>query len=442
MNILVVDDELNIRKTIGIFLEGEGHLPVLVSNPDDALTEAKKRSFDLAFLDLRLGTRSGLDLIPALLATSPWLKIVVITAYASIDTAVEAMKRGAVDYIPKPFTPAQIKLVLTKISDVRDLEQKVASLESQLAESQPALELSTSNPALQHAISTAKDAAASDVAVLLRGESGTGKSTLARMMHDWSPRRKKPFGVVSCPALSAELLESELFGHAKGAFTGAVRDYAGRVAACDGGTLFLDEIGDLPPSLQPKLLRFSQDHEYERIGESVTRHADLRIIAATSINLESAVAAGQFRQELLYRLNVMEITLPPLRERKNDIAKLAQQFLTQFGKQNHRKFLGFTDAAQEKLHMHAWPGNIRELRNVIERAAILCKTEWIGVEHLPGTLSTATLQPAIGDALPLSKIEELHIRQVLATAKSLEEAARVLGIDTATLWRRRKEYDI
>jgi NtrC-family two-component system response regulator AlgB len=442
MNILVVDDELNIRKTVGIFLEGEGHYPVLVSNPDDALKEARKRAFDLAFVDLRLGTRSGLDLIPELLATSPWLKVVVITAYASIDTAVEAMKRGAVDYIPKPFTPAQIKLVLTKISDVRGLEQRISALESQLEEAQPAMELATSNPDLQRAVSMAKDAAASDVSVLLRGESGTGKSTLARMIHDWSPRRSRPLGVISCPALSAELLESELFGHVKGAFTGAVRDHTGRVAACDGGTLFLDEIGDLPLSLQPKLLRFLQDHEYERIGDNVTRHADLRVIAATSIDLESAVTAGRFRQELLYRLNVMEIVLPSLRERKDDISELARQFLTQFGKQSHKHLLGFADAALERLHAHTWPGNIRELRNVVERAAILCKSEWVGVEHLPATLTNASTEPTIGDPVPLTKIEELHIRQVLATVKSLEEAAKVLGIDTATLWRRRKEYGI
>jgi NtrC-family two-component system response regulator AlgB len=262
------------------------------------------------------------------------------------------------------------------------------------------------------------------------------------MIHEWSPRRHKPFGIVSCPALPAELLESELFGHVKGAFTGAVRDHMGRVAACNGGTLLLDEIGDLPLSLQPKLLRFLQDHEYERVGENFTRHADLRVISATSIDLENAVTAGRFRQELLYRLNVIEITLPPLRERKDDISRLAQQFLAQFGKQNHKQLLGFTDDSMEKLRTHSWPGNIRELRNVVERAAILCKSERVGVEHLPGSLSGRTTEPAIGDAVPLSKIEEMHIRQVLANTKSLEEAAKILGIDTATLWRRRKEYGI
>ncbi len=442
MNILVVDDEQNIRKTLGIFLEGEGHRPVLVSNPDDAITEARRHSIDLAFVDLRLGTRSGLDMIPELLAASPWTKIVVITAYASIDTAVEAIRRGAADYVPKPFTPEQIKLVLQKITDVQALKQKIASLESQLADSVPATELTSSHPGMQRVLHTAKDAAASDVSVLLRGESGTGKSTLAKMIHEWSPRHRKPFGVVSCPALSAELLESELFGHAKGAFTGAIRDNPGRVAACDGGTLFLDEIGDLPLSLQPKLLRFLQDHDYERIGETITRHADLRILAATSIDLESAVAHGRFRQELLYRLNVIEITLPPLRERREDISALTQQFLVLFGKQNHKHFLGFDDAALERLESYSWPGNVRELRNVVERAAILCKAETVGVEHLPATVSSAASLPSIGDMVPLSRIEEMHIRQVLASTKSLEEAAKVLGIDTATLWRRRKEYGI
>lgn len=442
MNILVVDDELNIRKTISIFFEADGHAVTAVSNPDDALAEAGQKSFDLALVDLRLGTSSGLDLIPRLLSAEPWLKIVVITAYASIDTAVEAIKRGATDYLPKPFTPAQLKLVADKVSHVRSLEQKLSSLQETLRQNQPDMLLKTGSVPMQKALELARDVSGGDTTVLLRGESGTGKSLLARRIHDWSHRQSKPFGVVSCPSLSPELLESELFGHAKGAFTGAVRDQPGRVATCEGGTLFLDEIGDLPLPLQPKLLRFLQEREYERIGEGITRKADIRVIAATSLDLEAAAKAGRFREELLYRLNVFEITLPPLRERSHDILLFAEQFLAFFARQNHRRILGFTEEARQALQGCSWPGNIRELRNVVERTVILCRAEMVDVAHLPLNLTPAQPPVNLGDPVPIEKIEELHIRRVLANTKSLDEAAEVLGIDTATLWRRRKQYGI
>jgi NtrC-family two-component system response regulator AlgB len=442
MNILVVDDELNIRKTVSIFFAAEGHSVTGVSNADDALVEANKSSFDMALVDLRLGTTSGLDLIPRLMAAAPWLKIVVITAYASIDTAVEAIKRGAIDYLPKPFTPEQLKLVADKISHVLSLEQRLNSLQERLLQSNPEVLPESSSVAMQRALELARDVAQSDATVLIRGESGTGKSMLARLIHQGSSRQKKPFGVVSCPSLSAELLESELFGHVKGAFTGAMRDQAGRISASEGGTIFLDEIGDLPLPLQPKLLRFLQDREYERIGEGITRKADIRVIAATSLDLDAATKAGRFREELLYRLNVFEITLPPLRERPQDIRGLSDQFLGFFAGQNHRKLIGFTEEARQVIESYPWPGNVRELRNVIERAVILCKSDRVDAAHLPLTLTPAQPAVQLGDPVPIEKIEELHIRRVLAGTRSLEEAAEVLGIDTATLWRRRKQYGI
>jgi NtrC-family two-component system response regulator AlgB len=442
MNVLIIDDELNIRKTLSLFFEAEGQTVFAVSNPDDALTEASQRSFDLALLDLRLGTSSGLDLIPKLLATSPWLKIVVITAYASIDTAVEAIQRGAADYLPKPFTPAQLQLVLSKVSHVRSLEQKVTSLQETLRQSDAELRLDSESAAMQRAIKLAQDVADSEATVLLVGESGTGKSLLAKLIHQWSPRRSKPLGVVSCPSLSTDLLESELFGHVKGAFTGAVHDQLGRIATSDGGTLLLDEIGDLPLPLQPKLLRFLQDREYERLGEGMTRKADLRVMAATSIDLQAAVKQGRFREELLYRLNVFGISLPPLRERAADIPALAEQFLAFFARQNHRQILGFTEDALRLLCTYSWPGNVREFRNAIERAVILCKSDYVDVHHLPEGLSRSQPPVSLGDPVPIEKIEELHIRRVLAATKSLEEASQILGIDTATLWRRRKQYGI
>jgi NtrC-family two-component system response regulator AlgB len=443
LNILVVDDEINIRKTLAYCLEGEGHHVVAVSNPADAKAEATRRSFDMAFVDLRLGAERGLDLIPALLAMVPWMKIVVITAYASIDTAVQSMKSGSTDYLPKPFTPAQVKHITGKIAELRQLEQNVASLQETLGRNIPEIDLTaTSSPEMQRAMHLARQVATTDATVLVRGESGTGKGVLVRTIHSWSARAQKPFGVVSCPSLSAELLESELFGHVKGAFTTAVRDNPGRIATCEGGTLFLDEIGDLPLTIQPKLLRFIQDREYERVGEQITRRADIRVITATNVNLDKAVAEGRFREDLLYRLNVIQIEIPPLRKRPEDIVPMAERMLAFFTRTHTRKVLGFKPAAAEILRRHSWPGNVRELRNVIERCAILATTEWIEPEMLPGSVSAPAPDPAPGAMIPLEKLEELHIRRVLAGTKSLEEAAHVLGIDAATLWRRRKKYGI
>jgi NtrC-family two-component system response regulator AlgB len=442
LNILVVDDEVNIRKTLSVCLETEGHKVMAVSNFQDALAEASRRSFELAFVDLRLGTDNGLDLIPALLTTTPWLKIIVITVYASIDTAVEAMRRGATDYIPKPFTPTQIKLAVQKVFEMRTLEQRVATLQEDLGRAHPEIDFSSTNPMMERAMNLAHQVASSEATILLRGESGTGKTVLARAIHSWSNRATKPISIISCPSFSAELLESELFGHVKGAFTGAVRDNPGRIAACEGGTLFLDEISDLPLSLQPKLLRFVQDKEYERVGDCITRKADVRIIAATNVNLEKAVEEGRFREDLFYRLAVIQIEIPPLRERPDDVVALAERLLVFHGRSNHRSFVGFTKEALQALREYHWPGNVRELSNVIERAAILCRTDHISMECLPAILLPGDFAPKIGDPVTIEKIEEQHIRQVLAKTKSLQEASEILGIDQATLWRRRKKYGI
>ncbi|NTW69016.1 MAG: sigma-54-dependent Fis family transcriptional regulator, partial [Chlorobiaceae bacterium] len=361
MNVLIVDDESNIRKTMKMFFDLQRQKVTTVSNPKDALLEAGLQIFDIAFVDIRLGVESGLDLVSSLLAKSPWLKIVVITAFASVDTAVEAMKRGAVDYLPKPFMPDQLKLVLERLAAIRMLEQRINLLQDDLDRNDPDVSMSSSYPPMQRVIELSRQVSTSDAVLLLLGPSGSGKTMLARLIHRWSRRSDKPFGVISCPSLSQELLESELFGHVKGAFTGALRDNPGRVASCEGGTLFLDEIGELPLSIQSKLLRFIQEREYEHVGDQRTRKANVRIIVATNADLKSAVAFGSFREDLYYRLNVIQITLPSLSERSGDIAEIAVNMLTFFNAQNHKAIQGFTPEVLDIFRDYGWPGNIREL---------------------------------------------------------------------------------
>jgi NtrC-family two-component system response regulator AlgB len=442
LNVLIVDDEANIRKTLAVCLESRGHRVIAVSNGKDARAETERQVFDLAFVDLRLGTENGLDLIPPILGACPWIKIVVITAYASIDTAVEAMRRGATDYIPKPFTPEQVQLVTDRVAMVRGMEQRIAILKEDLERLHPEVSFTSQHPGMLRAMELARQVAVSEAVVLLRGPSGTGKTVLARAIHGWSHRADKPFGTISCPTLNPDLLESELFGHVKGAFTGALRDNPGRVAACEGGTLFLDEIGDLPLALQPKLLRFLQDRDYERVGDHRTRKADVRIITATNTDLDEAVREGRFREDLYYRLNVIQIDLPPLADRPDDVEILAKNMLEFFAAQNHKILKGFSDQVIKALREYSWPGNIRELRNAVERAAILCPTDTIQIEHLPASVAPHTPPLQLGDHVSLKTIEEDHIRRVLASTKTLQEAANILGIDQATLWHKRKQYGI
>jgi NtrC-family two-component system response regulator AlgB len=268
LSILIVDDELNIRKTLAICLEASGHEIMSVSNAKDALTESGHRVFDLAFVDLRLGTDNGMDLVGDLIEICPWIKIIVITAYAAIETAVEAMRRGAADYLPKPFTPEQVEIAVHRAAKLRVMERRISELNHDLHRHHPEITLTSNHPGMMKTLEIARQVAPSEATVMLRGPSGTGKTALARAIHEWSERSGKPLGIVSCPSLSPELLESELFGHAKGAFTGALRDNPGRVSTCEGGTLFLDEIGDLPLSIQPKLLRRSEER---RVGKECRR---------------------------------------------------------------------------------------------------------------------------------------------------------------------------
>lgn len=429
LSVLVVDDEPSIRRSVALCLELEGHAVRAVGTPDDAVDQARIEPFDLAFVDLRLGTKSGLDLVPELLRLRPTLKIVVITAFATVETAVEAMRRGAWDYLPKPFEPAQ----------VAGAAAKVAALRQPLRES-GGLFLESRSASMREVLRLARQVAKREATVLLRGESGTGKSALARALHEWSPRSSGPFATVSCPMLSGELLASELFGHAKGAFTGAVSEHRGRIEDCEGGTLFLDEIGELPPGIQPKLLRFLQEREYERLGESRTRKADVRLVAATHVDLAAAVGQGRFREDLYWRLNVVEIVLPPLRERREDIPDLAEAFLAKIRRPGQK--LSISPDASRALASGDWPGNLRELGNAVERAAVLCEGDVLGAEFFGAGERKDEPEGKAGERLPLERLEELHIRRVLAVARTLDEAASVLGIDAATLWRKRKRFGI
>jgi NtrC-family two-component system response regulator AlgB len=443
MNILIVDDETTLRRTLRTALETMGHQATEARDGAEALQLLGQRLFDLAFLDLRLGREQGLDLLPEFLRLAPGLDVIVMTAYATIETAVEAMRRGAFDYLPKPFTPDQIRLTLERAARLRHLQSHVADLEDQVRAVVPETDLHTAEPAMQQALDLAFKAAASQASILLRGESGTGKGVLARAIHARSPRAAGPFITVHCPSLSAELLESELFGHARGAFTGAIRDTVGKVAVAAGGTLFLDEIGDLPPALQPKLLRLLQEKQFERVGETRTQASDVRILAATNRNLEAETAAGKFRDDLLYRLNVIEISLPPLRERRRDLLPLAQHLLRFFARQGGKGLTDFTPEATEAMLRYPWPGNVRELRNAVERAVILASGPEVGLADLPSQIGTPPPTGVeVGRAVTLDQLEAEHIRRILASTATLEEAASILGIDASTLYRKRKRYGL
>lgn len=444
MNLLLVDDESSLRRTLRLTLESMKHRVVDVVAGQPALAALSQDQFDLVFLDLRLGRESGLDLLPQFLRAAPGVGVVVMTAFAAIDTAVEAMRLGAFDYLPKPFTPEQLRLLIARWDQVRGLRTEVRDLREQVRAAVPDVDLTTEEPAVRAVLDVAVRVAPTDAAVLLRGESGTGKGVLARTIHARSKRADRPIVTVHCPSLSNQLLESELFGHARGAFTGAVEATEGKVAAAEGGTLFLDEIGDLPLTLQPKLLRFLQEKTYERVGETKTRTGDVRILAATNRNLESDVAAGRFREDLLYRLNVIELTLPPLRERRRDLPAVADHLLRFFARQNGKEVRRFSPEALAAIQRHPWPGNLRELRNAVERGVILTADDEVGLAHLPVQIGqpAATSRVEVGGPVTLEALENEHVRRLLAAAPSLEDAAQTLGIDPSTLYRKRKKLGL
>lgn len=441
MKILIVDDEKNIRSSISLAIQSEGHEAESVDSGRIALLKMQEEPYDLVFLDMRIGDEDGLEVLDSIVKLFPNLPTVVFTAHASIATAVEAMRRGAFDYLEKPFTPAQLRNIVGMVERMRRLKQQVNDLEQQVSVQTPSVDYASDDPSMIKIMDVLNRAANTPAAVLILGESGTGKSVLARYVHDHSDVKDKPFVTVSCPSLSKELLESELFGHVKGAFTGAVKDTWGKVDAAKGGTLFLDEIGELPLEIQPKLLRLLQERQYERVGESKTRTASVRVIAATNRALEEHVKNKTFREDLYYRLNVISVTTPPLRQRISDLKRMSQNFARFFAKQIKRPVKDFSPEALEKVLSYPWPGNIRELRNAIERAVILAQGNLIQLsdlpEHLGNQSSKCDIMP--GSPVTLDELETEHIRLVMERSESLEMAARTLGIDPATLYRKRKK---
>ena len=438
MRVLIVDDEPSIRRTTRIAVESAGHTAVEAPNAARALKAAEDEGFDVVFLDVKLGSDNGLDVLERLMKVRPAPAVILFTAYANIATAVEAMRRGAFDFIPKPFTPDQIRSVLAKVGKAHALERRVVALENDLTSGSPPVDLESAEAAMQRALQIAFKAAETSANILVLGPSGTGKSVLAREIHKRSARRDEAFVTVNCSSLSRELLESALFGHARGSFTGAIAETSGKVSAADGGTLFLDEIGEIPLEVQPKLLRLLQEREYERVGEAVQRRADVRVIAASNRDLVAEVKAGRFREDLFYRLNVIAVTLPGLRERRLDIARLAEGARRYFATRAGKGAVAFSSAVSSAFMAYDWPGNLRELRNVIERAVILAPGDTIEISDLPEEFAVAMPKTvAVGAHVSLEELEAEHIRRILALSRNLDDAARILGIDPATLYRKR-----
>ena len=447
VSVLVVDDQAPIRESMVITFRREGYAVVSAESGEQALEYLHKKPFDLVVTDMRLTGMSGMDVLTRSKELFPDTEVVVMTAYGTIEGAVEAIKSGAYDYLTKPFQPEELTLVAERALERKGLTQRVRVLEQAVRGQHPFEEIVCTSQAMNDVLKMVDQVARLDSTVLITGESGTGKELVARALHQLSPRKDKPLVIVNCGAIPENLQESELFGHAKGAFTGAHADKRGLFEEAHGGTAFLDEVGALAPMAQVKMLRFLQNGEVRRVGTTSSRNLDVRIIAATNRDLEKSVEDGGFREDLFYRLNVIPVELPPLRARRDDIPLLAQHFVRRIAKRMGKaQPPAISPRAMDLMLKQSWRGNVRELENIIERAAALDRDGILGMDDLPFGESERNEDRIIDHArkssLTLSELEKEYIIEVLAECTgSRKNTARRLGITTATLWRKLKQYE-
>jgi DNA-binding NtrC family response regulator len=437
MRILVVDDEEVVRDSLRSWFEEEGYEVQTAASGKEALARLAEERWDLFILDIKMPGMDGLELQRHIKDAFPQAVIIIMTAYASVDTAVQAMKEGAHDYVTKPFDPDDLDRVVKNALAKRDLQHENERLKANIDEMWHFDEIVGLSRQIQEVLVMVRTVAAADSTVLIRGESGTGKELVARAIHAHSPRRYMPIVIVNCGALPEGVLESELFGHERGAFTGAQYRRKGKFELADGGTIFLDEIGDISPKTQMDLLRVLEEKAVYRVGGNQRIAVDFRVVAATNRDLEAMVADRLFREDLYYRLNVFTIRIPSLRERKEDIPLLAEHFLNRFCRQMNKKMKSFSPAAMRLMTQHDWPGNVRELQNAVERAVVISKGDAIQPEDLPlsGEADMAANARTLADA------ERRHIEAVLTeTAWNISHAARILDIDRVTLYNKIRRF--
>ncbi len=438
--VLVVDDEAVIRDSLHDWLNDAGYEVFTAENGRQALETIKREGMSIVIADLVMPGMDGIGLMKQAKEISPDIEVIIITAYGSIPTAITAIREGAYDYIQKPFCPERTEILIAKLVERQQLIEENLSLHQKLEERYRFENIIAKSSRMQQVVEAIKVVATSNATVLITGETGTGKELVARAIHSQSQRNGKPFVAVSCAALPETLLESELFGHEKGAFTGAYAQKKGKFEIANRGTLFLDEIGEMSSNIQVHLLRVLEEKEFNRVGGNEPIKVDVRVISATNRNIKEAVTRGQFREDLYYRLNVVNIELPPLRERKEDISLLARHFLRKFALENNKEVSDFSAEATDFLLRYDWPGNVRELENAIERAVILARKSLIEVDDLPQQILVAHSNPV---GKKLRQVEKSHITDVLNQTKgNYTEAARVLGISRMTLYNKAKAYEI
>jgi two-component system response regulator HydG len=442
IRVLVVDDDQAVREALARTLEKLGFDVAAAADGQAGLDRLRQGDVHILLADLKMPKLSGQELLKAAKAVAPEVEVIVITGHGTVEDAVDAMKEGAYDFITKPFKRVQLEKTIKKAAEKQALVLQNRALQARLDEIAGTGQIIGSSPAMLRTLDLVNQVAPSTATVLIQGESGTGKELIANAIHHGSPRRDKPFIKVNCAALPETLLESELFGYERGAFTGAVARKEGRFELADGGTLFMDEIGDLSPATQAKLLRVLQGGEFERLGGTRTLKADVRLVAATNADLATRVREKRFREDLFYRLSVITIQIPPLRERREDIPLLAQHFLRRYAGKNAKAITGFTEEALDLLQTYAWPGNVRELENVIERAVVLSRSSMISPADLPETVvgsDQATRHLVVSIGTPLEEVEDRLIEETLRYTKGDKTlAAKLLGIATRTIYRRMK----